>query len=134
MSTFRFRKKTEYGMMMLARMAREERGKVVSVRLMQECGLPRSFLVKIARDLIGANLVRAKEGRGGGYSLVSEPSKITLKQVIEAIEGQVATVPCLIHKTEKCPMEEKCRHKTTMTEVTEKIGRVLEEYHLSDIC
>ncbi|KKU45483.1 MAG: hypothetical protein UX62_C0034G0007, partial [Microgenomates group bacterium GW2011_GWA2_46_7] len=30
--------------------------------------------------------------------------------------------------------EDKCSHKATMAEVTEKIGRVLEEYHLSDIC
>jgi len=61
MSSFRFRKKTEYGMMMVAYLAKAGEGGLVSVRQMQENGLPRSFLVKIARDLIKARLVTAKE-------------------------------------------------------------------------
>ena len=62
MNSFRFRKKTEYGIMMVSLLSKEGRGGLVSVRTMQESGLPRSFLVKIARDLIKAKLIVAKEG------------------------------------------------------------------------
>ena len=132
MSSFRFRKKTEYGMMMVSLLAKEGRGGLVSVRAMQENGLPRSFLVKIARDLIKAKLIVAKEGRGGGYSLAKDPDTVTLKQVVEAIDGQVATTSCLIHGTKKCPLADKCPHKNMMSKLTDEINEVLSKYKLAD--
>ena len=133
MSSLRFRKKTEYGLMMVALLAKAGEGKLVSVASMQDYGLPRSFLVKIARDLIKAKLVVAKEGRGGGYSLTQDPQKITLKHVVEAIEGQVATASCLVHGAKKCPLEGKCPHRNVMIKLTEHLGSVLSEYKLSDL-
>ena len=132
MSSFRFRKKTEYGMMMVAMLSKEGEGGLVSVRAMQENGLPRSFLVKIARDLIKAKLIVAKEGRGGGYSLLKDPSTVTLKEVVEAIEGQVATASCLVHGAKKCPLADKCPHLNMMSKLTVEIGEILGKYKLSE--
>lgn len=132
MSSFRFRKKTEYGMMMVSLLSDAGKGGLVSVRAMQENGLPRSFLVKIARDLIKAKLIVAKEGRGGGYSLTRDPESITLKEVVEAIEGQVATVSCLIHGAKKCPLADHCPHRNMMSKLTEEIGSILTKYRLSE--
>lgn len=132
MSSFRFRKKTEYGMMMMSLLAMEGKGGLVSVREMQEFGLPRSFLVKIARDLIKAKLVVAKEGRGGGYSLAKDPSTVTLKDVVEAIDGELATAGCLIHGAKKCPLADRCPHRTMMVKLTEEIGGMLSKYKLTD--
>lgn len=132
MSSFRFRKKTEYGMMMVSMLAKAKDQGLVSVRAMQENGLPRSFLVKIARDLIKAKLVIAKEGRGGGYSLAKNPKDITLKQVVEAVDGQVATAGCMVHGAKKCPLAEHCPHRSMMQKLTEEIGSILEKYKLAD--
>jgi Rrf2 family protein len=132
MSSFRFRKKTEYGMMMMSLLAKEGQSGLVSVRTMQENGLPRSFLVKIARDLIKAKLITAKEGRGGGYSLAKDPSTLTLKEVVEAIEGEVATVACMVHGAKKCPLADRCPHKSMMMKLSEEINEVLGKYKLSD--
>lgn len=133
MSSFRFRKKTEYAMMMITMLAHAGQGELVSVAKMQDYGLPRSFLVKIARDLIKAKLIVPKEGRGGGYSLAKDPQKVTLKQVVEAIEGEVATASCLVHGAKKCPLADKCPHKKMMVLLTDQIGKVLEGYKLADL-
>jgi len=132
MSSFRFRKKTEYGMMMISLLAKEGKGGLVSVRTMQENGLPRSFLVKIARDLIKAKLIVAKEGRGGGYSLAKDPNRVTLKEVVEAIDGQVATTSCMIHGSKRCPLADKCPHKNMMVRLTDEINEILSKYKLAD--
>lgn len=132
MSSFRFRKKTEYGMMMVSLLAKEGKGGLVSVRAMQENGLPRSFLVKIARDLIKAKLIVAKEGRGGGYSLAKDPSLVTLQEVVEAIDGEVATASCLIHGAKKCPLADKCPHRNMMSRLTDEINGILAKYKLTD--
>lgn len=133
MSSFRFRKKTEYGLMMVGILAEAGDEKVVSVAKMQERGLPRSFLVKIARDLIKAGIVSAKEGRGGGYMLVGEPSKISILRVVEALEGNVATVACLVHGARKCPLADHCPHLNLMKDLTTKMSAVLEQYSLKDL-
>lgn len=132
MSSFRFRKKTEYGMMMVSLLADKAHGGLVSVSTMQEYGLPRSFLVKIARDLIKAKLVVAKEGRGGGYSLARDPATITLKDVVEAIDGEVATASCLVHGAKPCPLADKCPHKSMMGRLTDEINGILVKYKLTD--
>ena len=132
MSSFRFRKKTEYGMMMISLLAEQGMGGLVSVRTMQDDGLPRSFLVKIARDLIKAKLIVAKEGRGGGYSLAKDPAKVTLREVVEAIDGELATASCLVHGSKKCPLADKCPHKNMLSKVTEEIGEILSNYKLID--
>lgn len=133
MSSFRFRKKTEYALMMVTLLAQAGEGKLVSVAHMQEYGLPRSFLVKIARDLIKAKLIVPKEGRGGGYSLAKDPTKVTLKHVVEAIEGEVATASCLVHGAKKCPLADRCPHRSIMIKLTAQLGEVLSEYRLSDL-
>ncbi len=132
MSSFRFRKKTEYGMMMVSMLDDKDNGGLVSVSTMQEYGLPRSFLVKIARDLIKAKLVVAKEGRGGGYSLARDPATITLKDVVEAIDGSVATASCLVHGAKPCPLADKCPHKSMMSKLTDEINGILVKYKLTD--
>jgi Rrf2 family protein len=132
MNSFRFRKKTEYGIMMVAMLAKAGNQGLVSVRTMQENGLPRSFLVKIAHDLIKAKLVIAKEGRGGGYSLAQNPQEITLKQVVEAVDGQVAITGCMVHGAKKCPLVEQCPHRNMMQKLTQEIGSILEKYKLAD--
>ncbi len=132
MSSFRFRKKTEYGVMMMSLLSEGGKSQLVSVRTMQESGLPRSFLVKIARDLIKAKLVVAKEGRGGGYSLAKDPDEITLKDVVEAIEGKIVTATCFVHGAKRCPLADKCPHKSMMSRLNEEINTMLAKYKLAD--
>lgn len=131
MSSFRFRKKTEYGIMMMAMLAAND-DKTISVGYMQERGLPRSFMVVIAKSLIDNKLVVAKEGRGGGYRLAKQAKDITLLDIVEAIEGKVATVACLVHGAERCPLADLCPHKTMMSRLGDEINDLLLKYDLAE--
>lgn len=130
-SSFRFRKKTDYGLVMMALLAQKGKGELMSVREMQELGLPRSFLVKIAKSLIDAKVVAAKEGRGGGYYLNKDPKTISLRKVVEALEGKVATASC-VHGI-KCPMYDKCPHRILMSVISKELSDVLERHTVADL-
>lgn len=132
MSSFRFRKKTDYGLMMVSMLAKRDKGQVMSVREMQELGLPRSFLVKIAKSLVDAKIVGAKEGRGGGYFLRTKPEKTTMRQVVEVLEGKVTTAQCVVHGY-KCPLADKCPHKNVMKKMSDEISQVLDRYTILDM-
>ena len=63
-------------------------GQLVQVRVIGECqGIPTRYLEQIFQRLRRADLVIGKRGPGGGYTLARPPAKITLREVVEAVEG-----------------------------------------------
>lgn len=57
-----------------------------------------AHLAKVMQRLGKAGLIRAARGPNGGYMLSQLPEEVTLLQVYEAIEGDVATRQCLFGK------------------------------------
>ncbi len=55
-----------------------------------------AHLAKVMRTLERAGLVTAKRGPSGGFVLARAASKITLKDVYEAVEGQIGGGACLL--------------------------------------
>ena len=50
-------------------------------------GIPERYLVQILLQLKGAGLVSSLRGASGGYRLARDPSKISLSEILAAIEG-----------------------------------------------
>ena len=83
--------KTDYALMMLAEMVKRP-GEVISVRSVAEKkGIPYSFARSIQHDLVRAGIVGSVRGSRGGMTLSIDPSKVTLLQVVEAIQGPILT-------------------------------------------
>ena len=61
------------------------------------------FTLKILHKLVQGNLVSSYKGRVGGYKLKIPADEITLKNVIELIDGPIAIVRCL-ENGETCSM------------------------------
>lgn len=59
-----------------------------------ERDLPKQYLVKIFASLARAGLVKPVRGKHGGYLLARDPDKITILEVIEAVEGPLAMNLC----------------------------------------
>ena len=61
------------------------------------------FTLKILHKLACGDLVQSYKGVNGGYKLKASPENITLKQVIELIDGPIAIARCL-ESSETCSM------------------------------
>jgi Rrf2 family protein len=48
--------------------------------------IPKPTLVKILQNLNVANIIETKEGKQGGIRLLKDPSKITVLEILEAME------------------------------------------------
>lgn len=57
--------------------------------------VPLRFALKILRKLVCNEIVKSYKGVKGGYILNKEPKDITLRQVIEAVEGPYCISRCL---------------------------------------
>ena len=51
--------------------------------------IPANYLVQILNELRGAGLIVSKRGKQGGYPLARAPRKISLTQIVEAVDGEL---------------------------------------------
>ena len=68
---------------------------------------PSAFLAKIVHNLARAGLVRTLRGRKGGVALARSASRITVLQVIEAVDGPLALNRC-VPRGDGCPLSGSC--------------------------
>jgi Rrf2 family protein len=52
-------------------------------------GIPEGFLLKLLKPLVSARVLRSLKGPNGGYRLARPASKITLLEVVEAVDGPI---------------------------------------------
>lgn len=76
-----------------------------------EENIPIRFALKILRKLKLAGLVKSYRGQSGGYALIREPKDISMREVIEIIDGPIKMNKCLggsglceLNRTSVCPV------------------------------
>jgi len=72
-----------------------EKGPIHTEDIAKRQDIPKMYLSKIIQALAKAGLIRTVRGNKGGIFLNKKPAKITLFEVIEAVEGQIALNECL---------------------------------------
>ncbi len=127
-SMFTLTKKADYGLALLSVLALRGRKGRVSLMELSRMGLPKAFMAKIAGALVESGIINSKEGKGGGYGLNYEPEEITIKESLEAIEGEVEPVTC-----EGCPAEEGCGQTGFMDRLMGEMNGLLDKYSLKDL-
>lgn len=66
--------------------------------LAEKGNIPLRFLLKLTRKLTHAGIVKSYRGVNGGYAITKEPKDITLKDVVEAIQGPIIVTRCAYDK------------------------------------
>jgi Rrf2 family protein len=94
-----FSTKAEYGVRLMVELGRQPADKPISLSAVADKErLPLSYLEHLVAKLRNAGLVVSTRGAHGGYSLARGASEITLDEVVEALEGQIAPMECF-HET-----------------------------------
>ncbi|OGQ47001.1 MAG: hypothetical protein A3H42_01170 [Deltaproteobacteria bacterium RIFCSPLOWO2_02_FULL_46_8] len=84
----KFTTKTEYGLVCLIYMAGLGSGHTVTIKeIVKSERFSAAYIEKILQKLRAANIVVSHQGKQGGFALAKKPSQITLKEIIEALEG-----------------------------------------------
>jgi Rrf2 family protein len=132
-------KRTQYSLRALYGLARSYgKGPVLIARLADEEAIPKKFLEQILLSLKSSGLVESKKGKGGGYTLVRSPDKITIADVIRLMEGPLAPLPCAsetrFRKCDECIDIETCGTRIVMREVRDAIADILDSTTLAMVC
>jgi Rrf2 family protein len=93
--------------------------------------IPVNFVRKILESLAKAGLVKSYRGAGGGFTLGREPEQITLRQIIEAVEGPFALNECLAPAG--CERMHLCPVTHVWGEVQSAVEEILDHHNLEEI-
>ncbi len=94
--------------------------------------LSAGYLEQIALRLKEAGLIVGKRGPGGGYRLARPAKDISVRDVVEAVEGSLALVPCL-DKAVRCGAEHACASRNVWGTLQERILTTLDETTLASL-
>jgi Rrf2 family protein len=94
---------TEYACLAMLHLAQRGQGVLCdTASIAEDKRIPPSFLPKVVHQLSKAGLVLAKRGPGGGIELARDPQQVTLREVIEAVEGALVVNVCTSEGLSSC--------------------------------
>lgn len=94
--------------------------------------VPQTFLAKIFQQFSKIGLVRSYRGTGGGFVLGRPPEKITLLEVVEAVEGPIVPNRCVTGE-EECIRTNTCNVHPVWVNVQEQVRDILVRTTLKDL-
>ena len=94
---------TGYALLAIGYLAKNKDQKIIlSQSISKKYKIPLEYLLKIMQQLVKANILRSKRGPRGGFSLAKSVSKISMLEIIEAVEGPMTSQ---LYLTELAPRE-----------------------------
>ncbi len=127
---FSLSKQVDYSVQLMLSLSELAPGKFLSLKsFAKERNISFLFLQKIARQLKKAGLIDASKGARGGYFLNKMNKEITLRDVVEAVEGKYSTVSCL-KSGHECPVSRACTSQFVFSFLQEDMLGTLEKYSL----
>ena len=130
--------KAKYGLRALAALAKEHgNGPILISDIASTESIPHKFLELILLDLKRKGILQSKRGKGGGYALSRRPSDISVGEVIRALDGPLALLPCVsqtaYQRCDECVDEVTCGIRHVMKEVRDATATILDGTTLEDL-
>ncbi len=94
--------------------------------------VPETYLRKLFQQLTRSGILFSRRGAKGGFSMARDPDEITLKDVVEAIDGSLPTYTCL-KTTRGCRLASPCPVHEVFEEARAKMAGVLAGTTVADL-
>lgn len=87
---------------------------------------------KLLKQLAHANLVESFRGVNGGYRLARDPARITIAEIVTAMEGPIGMTECSAHAG-LCDHESHCGVRVNWQRINQAIAHALASVTLADM-
>jgi len=125
--------KGRYGARLMLELALHyEKGTVLLKDIAKNQEISEGYLEHLLPVLKAAGLITSSRGAHGGYTLARNPSEITLKDVVQSLEGSLFPVEC-VDTPAVCQRIKSCITRDVWRELGEKISQTLDSVTLKDM-
>ena len=129
----KFSTKSEYGLRALISLAKHQKEQPYSLaKIAKEQKISLAYLERLFAKLKKADLVKSAKGMKGGYSLVKPASKISVKEILTALEGSLSPYLCASFGN-LCKLNCDCSVKIVWHKLEEAMNKTLESIKLKDL-
>lgn len=125
--------RTRYGLRMLMALAKKyNQGPYQISEISRNEEISEKYLGQISIILRNNGIIESTRGAQGGFYLTREPSSFNVKDIVEALEGDINLVSCT-DTSGDCSRAAKCVTKIIWDEVSVAIKDTLSKYTLQDL-
>lgn len=127
--------KGRYGLRAMIDMARYSEEEPVSISsIAARQGISEGYLEQLVSLLKKAGLVKSIRGAAGGYILARDMEKISVGDILRALEGNLEPVRCAaFYSEEGCTASDGCVTKYVWQKINESINRTVDEMKLDEL-
>ncbi len=130
---FRLSRMTDYGVVLLSYMAQRPNAQCAAPDLADRTGLPAPTVAKILKSLSKAGILSATRGSLGGYALARPVARISVAEIITALDGPVALTACVDGSDDNCAVERLCPMAGGWNRINMAVKAALDEVSLADL-
>lgn len=129
--------KAKYAIKALIVLAKAGDDRLVQARdIAEQQRIPKKFLDLIFFELRRHGLIQSIRGREGGYRLAQPASQISMAQIVRAVDGALAPLPCasvrFYRRCDDCEDEKTCEVRHMMRQVRDAASAILDNMTLAD--
>lgn len=122
-----------YGLRILVDLAMQEADKPRLIKEIAESQqISKKYISQLIVDLRVAGLICSVRGAKGGLVMAKKAEDISLRAIIEAMEGELAIVDC-IHATQDCERYAACQTRNVWERLNCEIRNSMEQITLAEI-
>ncbi|MAJ29304.1 SUF system Fe-S cluster assembly regulator [bacterium TMED181] len=138
MDMLRLNRQTDYGIMILTCLVREDDA-LLPARLLSApeiataSGLALPNVSKILKALVRGGILESRRGVQGGYQLSRLPKDISVQQVIAALDGPISMTDCAGEGPDHCDVSSLCPMSANWKYINDKIVETLENITLEQM-
>lgn len=127
----RISKMTDYAILLMVELTRQ--GETLSAHVLADrirVEVPTAG--KVLKLLAGAGLLSSYRGANGGYRVTRPASRISVAEIIAAIEGPIAMTECSV-EVGLCHQEDNCHLRSNWQRISVAVARALEDVSLAEM-
>ena len=126
-------KQSDYGIVLLTRIASEPVRLWAAPELAHETHLPLPIVSKVLKILARGGVLSSHRGAKGGYTLSRSPAATSIAAIIDVLEGPFALTDCIDGTPGACHHEAVCPQRANWQVINRAVRRALEQISVADM-
>jgi len=125
-------KTSKYAFRILGHMAKDDKALYSAQQLHKEIDVPERYLRRLLTNLSKNGFIKSIQGRQGGFTFARDYSKISLLEIVDAIDGLESINGCILGY-DSCAFNHSCPMHKIWEETKQKMIATLKNTTLSGI-
>jgi Rrf2 family protein len=126
--------RSDYGIRALIELAGHfGRGPLQSSEIALRRHVPEQYLDQLLTTLRKSGFIRSVRGPSGGHELVREPATLTVREVIESLEGSLSPIAWLDEPADLTDHPHNCGQREIWERIRSATSEILDSYTIADL-